>query len=86
MRPTKYLRWSQVDRGLAEGLTFYEQHLGPHGHPSWIAHDPDRVFEVDEVVDQAQAALDEAQEENQRSERKAHGLQLVALDRGRRKD
>ena len=87
MRPTKYLsRWSKRDRGLAEGLLFYEQQLGPHGIPSWLAQNPERVFEIDEVVDGAQAALDEAQEEYQRGGGPGHGVQLVVVDQGWRRN
>lgn len=76
-------RWSERDRGLAEGLLSYEQSLGSHGFPSWIAEDPERVFEIDEKVDHAQAALDEAREEYQRGDNVAPGLQLVLIDQGK---
>lgn len=84
MRPTKYLRWSRRDRGLAEGLIFYEEALGSHGIPTWLSQDPERVFEVDEVVDHAAAALDEAREEYERGKGSNHGLRLIVVDRGPR--
>lgn len=86
MRPTKYLGWSSRDRGLAEGLVFYESQLGPHGHPSWISQDPERQFAVDEVVDQAQAALDEAHEEYGCGKGPGKGVHLIVIDQGKRPD
>lgn len=67
MRPTEYLgisepgnKWSTVDRGLAEGLLFYEAGLNAMGIPTEIATDPvnEGAFEVEPVVDFAQAAID----------------------------
>lgn len=67
-------------------MLVYEDSLGPHGHPSWLARDPGRTFEVDEVVDHAAAALDEAHEEYKRGTPPGHGVRLVVLDRGDRAD
>ena len=56
-----YLReWGARDRGLAEALIEHEDSLGPHGIPWSRALDPDSDgwFEVVEVTDHAQAALD----------------------------
>jgi len=67
VRPTEYLgisepgeEWSTVDRGLAEGLLELEASLNSLGIPQWIATDEanDGMFEVEPVIDYAQAAID----------------------------
>jgi hypothetical protein len=53
-------KWSTVDRGLAEGLLFYEAGLNSLGIPSEIATDEANadMFEVEPVIDYAQAVID----------------------------
>lgn len=84
MRPTKYLReWSGRDRGLAEGLLIYEGGLNPVGLPPHIARDKDRRFNVEEVIDQAMATLEETQAEYRVGDAKpTPGLRLVVVDNG----
>lgn len=86
MRPTKYLRWSARDRSLAEALLTHQDSLNGIGIPTWIAQDPTREFVVDEVVDGAMAALDEAREEYGRSEGKNYGLQLLVVEKAQQPD
>jgi hypothetical protein len=61
------MRWTEVDRGLAEGLLAYEASLDEHGFPSWIARDSEQKFAPDEFIDHAAAAF----EANQKAVRKA---------------
>lgn len=81
MRPTKYLKWSARDRSLAEALLTHQDSLNPLGIPTWIAQDATREFVVDETVDGAMAALDEAREEYSRGEGKNYGLQLLVVEK-----
>lgn len=52
--------WSARDRGLAEALLEFEASVGPHGIPWRDALDPESEgwFEVEQVTDHAQAAID----------------------------
>lgn len=63
----------------------YEASLNEHGIPRHLAEDPERRFAVDEVVDHAAAAMEEAREEYKRGDNVSHGLRLVVVDQGVRK-
>lgn len=89
MRPTVYLgtrrgrRWTEVDRGLAEGLIVYEASLNPLGIPSWLARDESRGWVPDEDVDFAMAAVERAQWQAQKNQGKGEppfGLRYVVMD------
>lgn len=89
MRPTVYLgarrgkRWTEVDRGLAEGLIVYESSLNPLGIPSWLARDESRGWVPDEDVDFAMAAVERAQWQAQKDQGKGEppfGLRYVVMD------
>ena len=83
MRPTKYLKkWSRVDQALAEAHLSYEASLNAHGIPRFLAGDADRTFEVDEVMDYAAEAFEQAQEEYRRADNASPGLRLIVLDKG----
>lgn len=91
MRPKKYLgarggQWTRVDRVLAEGLIVYEGSLNPHGIPADRATDPERVFKIDEDMDYAVEAYEEAQEEYRTGENRKAGLMLRVIDAGVRED
>jgi len=62
-------------------MVVYDAALNAQGIPSWIAQDPDRQWTVDEVVDNAAAALDAAREEYERGQGKNHGLRLVVVEK-----
>lgn len=81
VRPSEYLGWSGLDRGLAEGLIEAESSVGPHGIPWVDALDPenDGWFEVREQIDYAQRPLDEWQKENQGSEAEP-GARVYVVD------
>lgn len=89
MRPTVYLgtrrgrRWTEVDRGLAEGLIVYESSLNQLGIPAWEARDESRGWTVDEDVDFAMAAVERAQWQAQKNQGKGEppfGLRYVVMD------
>jgi hypothetical protein len=89
VRPTVYLgtrrgkRWTEVDRGLAEGLIVYESSLNPLGIPAWEARDESRGWTVDEDVDFAMAAVERAQWQAQKNQGKGEppfGLRYVVMD------
>ncbi|GAA1992934.1 hypothetical protein GCM10009718_33320 [Isoptericola halotolerans] len=92
MRPEAYLGlgkpnrpWTNRDRVLAGGLVYLEQSLNAHGIPSWVAQDPDRIFDVDEVVDHAAALVEDTQAEyasNPTAD--THGLRITVQDKGPR--
>lgn len=78
MKPSEYMSWSDRDRALAEGLLQLQDSTPQHGIPKWISSDPERKFVVDEYVDHAQEALDEAREEYSSNPGGApHGLKLT---------
>jgi hypothetical protein len=52
------MRWTEVDRGLAEGLLAYEASLNRWGFPDWLARDPEERFAPDDVMDYAEAAFE----------------------------
>lgn len=87
MRPEVYFtgrgkphRWTERDRGLAEGLVFYEEHLTRHGIPDWLAFDPAQEWEPDEGVDGYAAIVEETEAEYRKDgkERPA-GLRIWAV-------
>lgn len=89
MRPTVYLgtrrgkRWTEVDRGLAEGLIVYESSLNQLGIPAWEARDESRGWTVDEDVDFAMAAVEQAQWQAQKDQGKGEpsfGLRYAVMD------
>lgn len=69
--------WSARDRGLAEALVWYERDLDEHGLPSHIAHDPERSWEVDEIVNHPAAVLAEAHDEMRDGKGKNYGVRLT---------
>lgn len=76
----EYLGWSIRDRGLAEGLILHEDSLNRWGIPHREAQDPTNSgwFEVDPIVDHAEAAFEKWREENKTTE---PGVQpVVRLD------
>ncbi len=80
MRPTKYLaKWSRRNRGLAEGLIVYEESLNDLGIPSWIARDPAREWDTDEVMDYPAAAVGEVRDEYASGGKPNHGLRIVVM-------
>lgn len=84
MKPTKYLsrKWSEVDRGLAEGLLVYEASLNSQGIPAWVAQDPERRWTIDEIVDESMAVLEEAQDGyGKKGTPKQPGLRLVVVEK-----
>lgn len=66
---------------MAEGLLEYEASLNQQGIPSWIAQDTDRVWDVDEVIDNVASALGRAQKEYQGNEHVDPGLRLVPIEK-----
>lgn len=68
---------------MAEGLLEYERSLNAHGVPWHIASDPDRKWTLDESIDHAAAAYEEALEEFKNGETTpAPGLRLSLIDKG----
>lgn len=71
---------SAVDRGLCEAEIVYEDSLNEAGIPAWIAEDPEIEFTIDERLDNAVAALDQAREEYRKGT-PAPGLKLVVVQK-----
>jgi hypothetical protein len=77
------MQWSEVDRGLAEGLLAYESDLNRLGYPSHIARDPNRRFAPDEGLDYAVAALESYERDMRKAKTEAPpGLLLFVKDMG----
>lgn len=63
--------WSLRSRGLAEGLTLYEDGVNRWGIPHRIAQDPHNAgfFEVDDsVLDHAESAFEQWREQNKNAD------------------
>lgn len=90
MRPKRYLgekgnRWTEVDRGLAEGLLVYEASLNEHGFPTWLAQDGEQRFAPDEYIDHAAAAHEDYMESARSSKTKLEpGTRIVVKHMGAR--
>lgn len=67
---TYLTEWSPRNRGLAEGLLLYEDDLGPYGYTRRAAMDEanEGEFEVEELHDFAQQAIDEWRKDNETPE------------------
>lgn len=78
-------RWTEVDRGLAEGLQVYERSLNEHGFPTWIAQDGEQRFAPDEYIDYAAAAHEDYMESARSSKTKLEpGTRIVVKHMGAR--
>ncbi|MCV2395920.1 hypothetical protein OEB99_16515 [Actinotalea sp. M2MS4P-6] len=69
-----------MDRGLAEGLTYYDEHLTANGIPDWLALDATQEWEPDETFDGYAAVVELAEAEYRKDgkERPA-GLRIFAV-------
>lgn len=79
------MRWSEVDRGLAEGLLIYERSLNELGYPEWLARDPEQRFAPDEFIDYAAAAAEDYKASVESSKTKLEpGTRIVVKHMGAR--
>lgn len=91
MRPTAYLGaprgdgWTVVDRCLSEALVLYDASLNEHGVPAWIAQDPDRVWEPDDVVDHVSRVIETYRADIPDNEQN-RGLRVMAREVRSRQD
>jgi hypothetical protein len=83
VKPTEYLReWSTVDRTLAEALLYLEANTGDHGVPMWDATNPAKVFHVEQGLDLAAKAREEAIERLKDRKGSTAGVTFTVIDRG----